>query len=82
MYKYPESLVDYLTDRSSEGCEIFTSYGADSTIWIIKEVALGEWIVLVEWYEGCEDYSCINITGAAFDRLHKVMIELKEETSE
>lgn len=78
MYKYPENLINFLTEQESEGSEIFTTSTEDSTMFIIKPENLDKWVVLIEWFEGSEEYSTVNIYGKAFDRLKRVMKECEE----
>ena len=49
-YKYPQTLVDFLTEQEGEGSEIFTTQNSDSTVWIITYPSLKDYVSLVEWY--------------------------------
>lgn len=82
MYKYPESLIDYLTDKESDGNEIFITHTEGGAAFIIKESGLENWITYVEWYENSEDFTVSNICGPAFDRLESVMAECRSEAVE
>jgi hypothetical protein len=75
--KYPQKLIDFLADQDTEGHEIFTTQIVDGTMWIIPFHDLEEWVVVVTWYDGEEDFSLVNICGKAFDRLQMVMNEAK-----
>ena len=78
MYEYPQKLIDFLTEQEAEGNEIFTSRTEDGTMWIIKPNAK-QWLVLVEWYEGQDDFQYINLCGKAWERLKRTMKECDEE---
>lgn len=75
MYKYPKALVDYLTERESEGSEIFTTQCEDGTMWIIKTNGLENWYILISWYEGDRDYNMVNLCGKSVSRLRRVFDE-------
>ena len=74
MKQYPEKLIEYLEECVSEDYDIFTTSAEDATCWIIKP-NLDKWYVVITWYEGEEDYSLINLTGKALDRMIKFFKE-------
>lgn len=73
MYKYPEALIDYITQQESEGSEIITTHILDGTMWIITPQGLDKWIVLLTWYDGEESFTLTNISGKALDRVKMVI---------
>lgn len=75
MYKYPEKLIDQLTEWESEGAEILITQGSDSTVFIVKFEGLDKWIVVAEWHDGQDDFDLVNITGKAFKRVHNMIHE-------
>jgi hypothetical protein len=80
-FKYPQKLVDFLTEQDLEGYEIFTTSSIDSSVWIIKSnIGSSPWITLVQYEAGGDDFTLMNITDLAFNRLEKVMKECREET--
>lgn len=76
MPEYPQSLIEYLQEQDAEGNEIFTSYTEDGTMFIVKPTGLENWIVVVEWYPGSDDFQIVNVSGKAFRRLFSVMFDL------
>ena len=75
MHKYPQDLVDYLTEQESEGNEIFITQNDDSTIFIVVQKDLKDWYSIIEWYEGEDKYNHVNICGKAVSRFRKVLKE-------
>lgn len=79
MYEYPKKLIDYLTKQEVEGSEIFTTKTEDGTMWIIKPNGLEQWLAIIEWYEGQDDFQLINLCGKAWERLKRTMKECDED---
>ena len=72
---YPEKLLEYLKEMEEEGNEIFTTQIHDGAMWIIPVEELENWIVLITWYEGNDDFNMVNLCDKAYDRLFKIMKE-------
>ena len=68
MNEYPQSLINFLTEQIQDGAEMITTHNMDSTLWIIKPSGLQNWYVLVEWMEGMDGFSLVNINGRALER--------------
>lgn len=75
-YKYPQTLVDFLTEQEGEGAEIFTTQNSDSTIWIITYPSLREYISIVEWYQEEDTYNQVNLMDKALKRFKMVIKEM------
>ena len=75
MYEYPKKLVDHLTDCESEGAEILITHGEDSTVFLVKYKGLEKWFSIIEWYEGQDGFTLVNVNGKAFHRVHKMIHE-------
>jgi len=75
MYKYPQKLIDYLTECESEGYEIHTTWGMDSVMWIIDPTDLENWYIIIEWCEGSDDFSLVNLTGKAYKMMERFINE-------
>ena len=78
-YKYPQTLVDFLTEQEAGGSEIFTTQNDDSTIWIITYPHLNEYVSIIEWYQGEETYSHVNLSGKALKRFKSVIKEMENK---
>ena len=77
-YEYPKRLIDYLTEMESEGHEIITTHVVEGTMWIIDcREQMEDWLILVQWYEGNEDFDTVNINGKGYHRLLKVLNDKK-----
>ena len=77
-YVYPASLIKYLKEQESEGYDITLTHTMDGSMWIIQPTILGEWLTLVEWYEGQDTFDVVNLCGRAFGRVFKMMKEIKD----
>ncbi len=75
-YKYPQDLVDFITDQEAGGNEIFCTQSCDSVVWIIPQSDLGEWVVFVSWEVHTQEWTVMNITGKSYKRLIRVMEEV------
>jgi|AntRauTorckE6833_2_1112554.scaffolds.fasta_scaffold01063_25 hypothetical protein len=80
IYEYPQNLIDFLTEQGSEGSEIFIcqSSEADEVIFYIIPSSLENWLIICSWGVYMDDFSIINITGKAFDRMEKIIKEMKQ----
>ena len=76
-YKYPQELVDFLTEQEAEGSEIFTTQNEDSTVWIITYPSLKDYISILEWYPGEVKYSHVNLMGKSLKRFKSVVKEME-----
>ncbi len=77
-YKYPQTLVDFLTEQEGEGSEIFTTQNSDSTIWIITYPSLKDYVSIVEWYqEEGDTYTHVNLMDKALKRFKMVIKEME-----
>ncbi len=72
-YKYPQTLVDFLTEQEGEGSEIFTTQNSDSTIWIITYPSLKDYVSIVEWYQEEDTYTHVNLMDKALKRFKMVI---------
>lgn len=81
-YQYPKDLIDYLTEQEADGCEIFTTQSSDGAVWMVVPRGLDKWVVYIEWFQGENTYSMVNVCEKAFDRLKKVMAECEELDNE
>jgi hypothetical protein len=82
MPEYPKALTEYITEQESEGSEIFTTFSEDETIWLIVPKGLENWIIVVSWTPGFDEFFIVNITGRALDRFEKVIAEVKQKEFE
>ena len=78
-YKYPQELVDFLTEQEGEGSEIFTTQNSDSTVWIIIYPSLKDYVSIIEWYQGEDTYNCVNLMDKALKRFKLVVKELENK---
>lgn len=78
-YKYPQGLIDFLTEQEAEGSETFTTQDDDSTIWIVTYPHLKEYVSILEWYQGEEAYSHVNLSGKALKRFKLVVKGLENK---
>ena len=78
-YKYPQELVDFLTEQEGEGSEIFTTQNSDSTVWIIIYPSLKDYVSIIEWYQGEDTYNHVNLMGKALKRFKLVVKELENK---
>lgn len=69
----PKKVIDYLTDQITEGSTIIPTSCGDGLMWIIKPAELTDFIVLVQWYEGQDDFSLVNLCDKAFNVLNREM---------
>lgn len=74
----PQGLRDYIDEQVSDGSEVIATTAEDGYTWIITESSLKNWVTVVQWYEGMETYSIVNITGKTFNTLLKVLQEVKK----
>jgi len=74
----PKGLREYLTENIDQGNEVITTITEDGYAWVINP-GLNNWVVFIEWYEGCKDYNIVNITGNAFSIVERMMKEVKHE---
>jgi hypothetical protein len=74
-YKWPTKLVEYLAEQDIDGKEVFTSQICDGTVWFIPEPNM-EWITIITWYDGEENFNMVNVTDKGLLRLHKIMKEM------
>lgn len=79
---YPKDLMAEIKDAEEMGNETFITNSMDEAIFIIKNNNLGKWVTINSWCSIDEEPQAININDKAFDRLYKVMTEIKEETDE
>lgn len=80
-YKYPQTLVDFLTEQEGEGSEIFTTQNSDSTIWIITYPSLKDYVSIIEWYQEEEDtYIHVNLMDKALKRFKMVIKEMENKS--
>ena len=78
-YKYPQTLVDFLTEQEGEGAEIFTTQNSDSTIWIITYPSLKDYVSLLEWYQEEDTYTHVNLMDKALKRFKMVIKEMENK---
>lgn len=78
-YKYPQELVDFLTEQEAEGSEIFTTQNSDSTIWIITYPSLKDYVSIIEWYQEEDTYTHVNLMDKALKRFKMVIKELENK---
>ncbi len=78
-YKYPQTLVDFLTEQEGEGSEIFTTQNSDSTIWIITYPSLKDYVSIVEWYQEEDMYTHVNLMDKALKRFKMVIKEMENK---
>lgn len=78
-YKYPQTLVDFLTEQEGEGSEIFTTQNSDSTIWIITYPSLKDYVSIIEWYQEEDTYTHVNLMDKALKRFKMVVKELENK---
>ena len=78
-YKYPQTLVDFLTEQEGEGSEIFTTQNSDSTIWIITYPSLKDYVSLLEWYQEEDTYTHVNLMDKALKRFKMVIKEMENK---
>ena len=78
-YKYPQTLVDFLTEQEGEGSEIFTTQNSDSTIWIITYPSLKDYVSIVEWYQEENTYTHVNLMDKALKRFKMVIKEMENK---
>ena len=78
-YKYPQTLVDFLTEQEGEGSEIFTTQNSDSTIWIITYPSLKDYVSIVEWYQEEDTYTHVNLMDKALKRFKMVIKEMENK---
>lgn len=78
-YKYPQELVDFLTEQEAEGSEIFTTQNSDSTIWIITYPSLKDYVSIIEWYQEEDTYTHVNLMNKALKRFKLVVKELENK---
>lgn len=78
-YKYPQTLVDFLTEQEGEGSEIFTTQNSDSTIWIITYPSLKDYVSIVEWYQEEDTYTHVNLMDKALKRFKMVIKEMESK---
>ena len=78
-YKYPQTLVDLLTEQEGEGSEIFTTQNSDSTIWIITYPSLKDYVSIVEWYQEEDTYTHVNLMDKALKRFKMVIKEMENK---
>lgn len=76
-FELPQKLVEYLTEQMAEGSTITTTYNEDSVIFIVTYPDLESWVTVVEWADGQERFSLVNLNGEAFKRLPKIMKEVE-----
>ena len=78
-YKYPQTLVDFLTEQEGEGSEIFTTQNSDSTIWIITYPSLKDYVSIVEWYQEENTYTHVNLMDKALKPFKMVIKEMENK---
>lgn len=69
--KFPKKLQHYLMEQVHEGSTIIPTFGNDSYMFVIRPKDLKDFIVLIEWYEGEENFSMVNISGKVFHVLNQ-----------
>ena len=74
-YKYPQELVDFLTEQEAEGSEIFTTQNEDSTVWIITYPSLKNYYSILEWYSHEKTWTHTNLMGKALKRFVSILKE-------
>lgn len=74
MYKYPQDLIDYLTEQEADGRDIFITQNEDGTVFMIPHSE--EWVIFITWYDGEDKFNMVNICGKSFNRLKKLMGEM------
>lgn len=78
-YKYPQELVDFLTEQEGEGSEIFTTQNSDSTVWIIIYPSLKDYVSIIEWYQEEDTYTHVNLMDKALKRFKMVIKEMENK---
>lgn len=69
----PAKVDKYINEALNDGSTVILTTSEDEYIAIIKFAGLTDWFTILSWYEGQEDYQCVNITGRAFSVLHKLL---------
>ena len=78
-YKYPQTLVDFLTEQEGEGSEIFTTQNSDSTVWIITYPSLKDYVSILEWYQEEDTYTHVNLMDKALKRFKMLIKEMENK---
>lgn len=74
----PTDLKEYLTEQMEASVHLTFTYSEDSIVILLRPYNMERYICCIEWYDGSEDWSTVNITGHVWTMLEKMM---KEETS-
>lgn len=67
---FPEKLTTFLNEQiydSGNDVHAINDDQCDGFTWIIIPKGLTNWIVLVQWYEGSDDFEIINLQGRTLE---------------
>ena len=74
---FPEKLQQYLEDQTFEGNDIHVVNDSqcDGYTWVVIPKDLNQWVVLVQWYEGDDNFDLINLQGRTLKYVQNLQLQ-------
>lgn len=66
----PQSLTDYLLEQLEDGKKITSCTWTDGQAWIVECPNIN-WIILIQWVYGADDWGVVNLNGSLAKHLRQ-----------